>query len=160
MTSEPAAGEAIRAEVLDLLGALLADEQVLAAQTRTYHWNVVGPQFPYLHPFFGAQFRQLNRLIDAVAERVRQAGGVVGPPSAVLHQARLAERPVGQPAARDMVLHLLADHEALASQLGHGLADCGERLHDPATGHFLTRLLARHEYMARGLRALLEEPAG
>src|SRR5262245_60778371 len=121
MTPNPDEALLLRAEVLRRLGAVLADEQAPAAQTRTYPWNVVGPQAPHLGPFFAAQYRALDRLVDAVAERVRAAGGVVGPPSAVLAQARLPQRPAGQPPARDMVLHLLADHEALTGSLGEDL---------------------------------------
>jgi starvation-inducible DNA-binding protein len=166
MTPEPAptdrtprTDEDRRVEVLRILGAVLADETRLAALTRTYCWNVVGPQFPTLHPFFQAQYARLNRLIDSLAERVRQVGGVVGPHSAVLGQARLAERPAGQPAARDMVLHLLADHETLLGHLHEDATTCGQTCHDRGTADFLARLLARHEKMARQLRALLEAPA-
>jgi starvation-inducible DNA-binding protein len=158
MTPQPDPGDALRVELLRTLGAVLADETRLAALTRTYGWNVVGPQFPYLHPFFQAQYTRLNRHVDAVAERVRQVGGVLCPHSAVLGQARLPERPAGQPAARDMVLHLLADHEALIGHL-HQDSARAQNCHDRGSADFLARLLARHEKMARRLRALLEAPA-
>src|ERR1700722_9242721 len=70
MKAAPDFAGVLRVEVLRILGTTLADEIVLANTTRLYHWNVVGPQFPYLHPFFRAQYQQLSSFIDEVAERV------------------------------------------------------------------------------------------
>jgi starvation-inducible DNA-binding protein len=149
----------LRGEVLRLLGAVLGDEVVLASQARTYYWNVVGPQFPYLRPFFREQGRELDGCVDEVAERVRALGGALAPLSGLLANARLAERPAPQPAAKDMVAHLLADHEALIAHLRADAEACGERLQDRVTMGLLTELQGRHERMARLLRAMLEAPA-
>jgi starvation-inducible DNA-binding protein len=156
MTARELPEDAGRAEVRRLLTAVLADELLLAARTRTYGWNVVGPQFPFLQPFFARQYRQLDALGDRVAERLRALGGVVPPLPEVLPSARLAERPAGQPAARDMVAGLLADHEALLGWLGQDRPACGP---DRVTADLLAGLAAVHERLARRLRACLESPA-
>jgi starvation-inducible DNA-binding protein len=156
MSANPLPGEAARAEVRRLLTAVLADYQLLAIRTRTYGWNVVGPQFPFLQPFFLEQYRELDGLSDGVAERLRALGGVVPPLSELLRQARLAERPTGQPAARDMVAELLADHEALLGWLGQDQPACGP---DRVTDDLLAGLAAVHERLARRLRACLESPS-
>jgi starvation-inducible DNA-binding protein len=44
-----------REGVMLMLTPILADEYLLYAKTRNYHWNVVGPQFNDLHKFFEAQ---------------------------------------------------------------------------------------------------------
>ncbi len=146
------------ARVLHVLGSVLADELVLASQTRLYSWNVVGPQQPSLRPLFGRQHRQLERAIDAIAERVRQLGGVPASLSGVVSNARLRERPAPQPPARDMIAFLFDDHQALLAHLREDGAACGEQFHDRVTMLFLLDLQARHEKMARDLRALLEAP--
>ena len=158
MRASAGLGDVLRSEVLRLLGAVLADEVVLASQARTYYWNVVGPQFPYLRPFFREQHRGLDGCVEDVAERVRELGGALAPLSGVLANARLAERPAPQPAAKDMVAHLLRDHEALIGCLREDAAACGERLQDRVTMNLLTELQGRHEKLARLLRAMLEEP--
>ncbi len=96
--------------------------------------------------------------MDEVAERVRDLGGVPAGPGALRASARLAERPEAQPDARDMVAHLLADHQALAERLTADAGLCGE-CGDRATGLFLDGLRLRHDRLARALRALLEAPA-
>jgi starvation-inducible DNA-binding protein len=151
--------DVLRGEVLRLLGAVLADEVMLASQARLYAWNVVGPQFPFLQPFFREQQRELDGFLDAVAERVRQLGGLLAPLSGVLANARLPERPAPQPSARDMVANLLADHEALIASLRDDSVACGERLQDRVTMNFLTDLQGRHERLARVLRSMLEAPS-
>jgi starvation-inducible DNA-binding protein len=60
-----------REGVVAILNTLLADEYLLYTKTRNYHWNVVGPQFNDLHKFFEAQYNELNKIVDDVAERSR-----------------------------------------------------------------------------------------
>jgi starvation-inducible DNA-binding protein len=152
--------DAQRGEVLRLLTALLADEYTLATQARGYSWNVVGPQFLFLHSFFREQFRDLDAVVDEVAERVRALGGVAPGGAEIPRHARLAARPAGQPPARDMIAALLADHEAVARQVRADLTACADGHGDRVTGDFLAGLLARHERWARQLRAFLEAPSG
>lgn len=63
-----------RTEVCRILSTLLADEFVLFARTKNYHWNVTGPHFLEFHALFGDQYRQLDELIDCIAERIRALG--------------------------------------------------------------------------------------
>ena len=63
-----------RLEVGQILNLLLADEYVLGATTRDYHWNVTGPDFPGLHEQFDRQYAQVSDWIDEVAERARAVG--------------------------------------------------------------------------------------
>ena len=61
-------------EVSNLLNVLLADEFVLYAKTRNYHWNVTGPHFSDLHKFFEGQYEEIDEILDSVAERARMLG--------------------------------------------------------------------------------------
>ena len=53
-----------RLEVLRILRTAQADETVLAAKTRGFGWNVVGPQYRELHALFLRQYaeEQMARL--------------------------------------------------------------------------------------------------
>jgi starvation-inducible DNA-binding protein len=62
------------AEVSHSLNMLLADEHVLYIKTRNAHWNVEGPDFLTKHRFFEEQYRQVEEIIDNVAERIRTLG--------------------------------------------------------------------------------------
>ena len=146
-----------REGVVVILNTLLADEFLLYTKTRNYHWNVVGPQFNDLHKFFEAQYNELDEIIDDVAERSRALGGnAIGTLTEFLQYTRLKEETGHYPEARDMIATLLADHEAMISQLRVDLDICGEQYHDAGTNDFLTGLMEQHEKMAWMLRAFLE----
>jgi starvation-inducible DNA-binding protein len=130
---------------------------VLAARIRLYGWNVVGPQFVYLHQLFRDQYRALDAQVDVLGERIRALGGVVpGNLADLTRLSRLPDRSVRQPPARDMVAHLLVDHQTLADHLTRTLA---EPALDSVTRTLLTGLLAAHEQMGRLLRACIESPS-
>lgn len=153
--------DADREGVLGILRAVLGDEYVLTTRTRNYRWNVVGPQFRDLHELFAKQYQRLDRFADGVAERIRALGGrAPGTLAELLQHARLAERPGRHPTAKDMVADLLAGHEELIQHLRADCAACAGRHQDAGTGTFLAGLMARHESMARVLRAFLEVPEG
>ncbi len=141
----------------DILNQLLADEYVLYAKTRNYHWNVVGPNFHDLHKFFESQYEELNDIIDDTAERVRALGGrSIGTMGEFLKCARLKEFPKDYPSSKAMVLKLLEDHEEIINILREDLVTCNEKYGDAGTSDFLTGLMEKHEKMAWMLRATLE----
>jgi starvation-inducible DNA-binding protein len=142
--------------VIQILNTLLSDEYVLYTKTRNYHWNVVGPQFNDLHKFFEEQYTKLNEIVDEVAERARTLGGAaVGTLTEFSQRTRLAEQPGQYPSARDMITHLLTDHQAIIRNLRNDVETCAE-YHDMGTNDFLTGLMEQHEKMAWMLRAYLE----
>jgi len=145
-----------RKAVVEILNRLLSDEYVLLTKTRSYHWNVTGPQFNDLHTFFESQYDALNEVVDEVAERARQLGGrAFGTLAEFAKAARLTEQPGGAPAARDMLASLLADHETVIRGLRGDIGPVADRYKDVGTSDFLTGLLEKHEKMAWMLRAFV-----
>jgi starvation-inducible DNA-binding protein len=145
-----------RLRVAELLNTALSDEFVLYTTTRNCHWNIVGPQFSELHGFFDRQYRELNAIVDEVAERARALGGrALGTLTEFLQHARLKEHhELSQPS--EMIAALLGDHEAVIQALRRDLEICAEKYGDQGTSDFLTGLMERHEKMAWMLRAFLE----
>jgi starvation-inducible DNA-binding protein len=142
--------------VVLILTRLLADEYLLYAKTRNYHWNVVGPQFNDLHKFFEVQYNELGDIADDVAERARALGGnAIGTLAEFLKHTRLKESEGDYPEAKAMIANLLADHEATIRQLRVDLETCADTYHDMGTNDFLTGLMERHEKMAWMLRSFL-----
>ena len=142
--------------VVDILNAALANEFVLYAKTRNYHWNVMGPQFNDLHKFFEAQYEEIEGFIDDTAERARALGGTaLGSMQGFLKHTRLKESTGTPPAAMDMVADLLGDHEAIIRQLREDIATVTDKYGDDGTADFLTGTMEDHEKMAWMLRAFL-----
>jgi starvation-inducible DNA-binding protein len=146
-----------RLEIGQMLNLLLADEYVLYATTRDYHWNVTGPEFRSLHLQFAEQYGQIAQWLDDIAERARAIGvGARGNWADLAKAARSsAEAGIGL-APENMLAELLALHEDLIVELRADSESCATRFKDAGTADFLTGLMAQHEKTAWMLRAQLE----
>lgn len=146
-----------RLEVGQILNLLLADEFVLYATTRDYHWNVTGPEFRSLHQQFEEQYDQIAGWIDDVAERARAIGvGARGNFADLAKAARSSADPGIDLPAEHMLAELLALHEEMVVQLRADSVACLDRYKDAGTADFLTGLMEKHEKAAWMLRAQLE----
>jgi len=147
-----------RLEVGQMLNLLLADEYVLYATTRDYHWNVTGPEFLSLHQQFEAHYELVATWIDQVAERARAIGVAArGNWTDLTKAARSsADAGAGLP-AEHMLAELLALHEEMIIQLRTDSEACTKNFKDAGTADFLTGLMEQHEKAAWMLRAQLED---
>jgi starvation-inducible DNA-binding protein len=146
-----------RLEVGQILNLLLADETMLYATTRDYHWNVTGPEFLALHRQFETQYDQLAQTIDNIAERARAIGvGARGDWVELTKSVRSLAAAGAGLGPTQMLSGLLALHEDLIVQLRTDGAACANRFADAGTADFLTGLMVGHEKTAWLLRAQLE----
>ena len=144
-----------RVSIVKMLNTLLADEFILYAKTRRFHWNVVGQNFSEYHKFFEAQYEAIDEILDQVAERARALDGVAaGSLKEFNAMARLDEQAGRNPEAKGMIRALLADHETVIRQLRKDV-EASDTLKDAATSDFFTGLMAQHEKMAWMLRAYI-----
>ncbi|MBD3243578.1 MAG: DNA starvation/stationary phase protection protein [Chitinivibrionales bacterium] len=160
MTEAPGIGleQEQREGVVGILSRLLADEQILYAKTRNYHWNVVGRLFHSLHELFEDQYQALAKQIDDIAERTRALGApALGTLEEYRQHATLSEAPNQYPDALTMVANLTADHETVIRHLRQDLRTCDEQFNDMGTSDFLTGLMEAHEKTAWMLRSFLQE---
>lgn len=149
--------ESSRKGVVGILNTLLADEYVLFTKTRNYHWNVVGKDFKERHEFFQEQYEKLDEIIDEIAERSRQLGGVsVATMNEFIQITNLKENPGDYPSDLKMISNLLSDHENTIKYLRKSAEECEEKYNDMGTNDFLIGLMEIHEKMAWMLRAHLD----
>lgn len=145
-----------RKEVSALLNVLLSDEFVLYVKTKKFHWNIQGIRFHDLHQFFEKQYRELDEIIDSIAERVRKLDYFpVATMQQFLNETQMAEHTGDSTDDKEMIGALLADHETLIRQIRQLINTTDEQYNDAGTADFLTQLLSRHETMAWMLRALV-----
>src|SRR6218665_3742652 len=71
-----ALSEQVRKESVDNLNQLLADTMTLRDMYKKHHWQVSGPTFYQLHLLFDKHAGEQSELVDQVAERIMQLGGV------------------------------------------------------------------------------------
>ncbi|XZF13233.1 Dps family protein [Chitinophagaceae bacterium MMS25-I14] len=145
-----------RQAVANELQIILADEHILYAKTRNFHWNVEGVHFGQLHKLFEAQYTELAEMIDEVAERIRKVGHyTVGTLSGFLKIARLLEHTDVAGPDREMIASLLDDHETIIREVRNAIDKIDNNYKDAGTADFLTGLMEQHETMAWMLRAHL-----
>ena len=141
------------AQVNSILSNVLADAMILYIKTRKFHWNVAGESFMELHKLFESQYTQLEKDIDAIAERINKLGGkTIGTTSEFSKLSSLKESPGKYPSSKDMIKELLKDHETVIQALRKDVEDCAEKFKDAGTADFLTGLMERHETTAWTLR--------
>jgi len=150
---------AFLADVAHSLNILLADEHILYIKTRNAHWNVEGPDFHAMHLFFEAQYRELEKVIDEIAERIRSIGHfAVASLKQYLELTRLTERPWEKNNSEGFIRTLLEDHETIIMHLRDGVTRYAEEWQDVGTSDFITGYLEKHEKMAWMLSAHLTKP--
>ena len=141
--------------VANSLQKLLADEQVLYAKTRNYHWNVEGANFMEMHLFYERLYNELAEVIDEVAERIRIIGHYAqGRLQDFLQQTNLLEGEYTNDQA-EQVANLLADHETIIRYLRNDIDDFEDKYKDVGSADFVTGLLQRHEQWAWFLRSYI-----
>lgn len=144
------------AELGKLLNGILADELLLNAKVKKFHWNVTGPHFTALHQLFDVQFAELAPQIDLLAERIRALGvKSIGGMNETVSFSVLKDSE-GDPDYKTMLSELLADHETVVRRLREAIPRVADEYKDATTEGQLTALMEWHEKTAWMLRSHLE----
>lgn len=143
-------------KVGEALSHVLADTFTLYLKTHNFHWNVVGPMFPALHPMFEAQYNELWLAGDALAERIRAIGSNAPGSYTEFSKLTYLREPEAGPSATEMIAELLRDHETSARTVRWALSVARWTL-DAPTEDLLTQRLIAHEKAAWMLRSTLTE---
>ncbi len=139
--------------VANKLNKLLADEYILYTKTRNYHWNIEGPNFMELHKFYEGLYEELDGVIDAIAERVRQLGHYSqGRLKDFLKQGSLDEPEYTNDQYKQLK-NLLEDHETIIRGLRTDITEFGEKFKDLGNADFITGLMEKHEKWAWFIRS-------
>jgi starvation-inducible DNA-binding protein len=146
-----------RREIGLMLNQLLADEAVLHATLRDYHWNANGPESFELQQLFAEQSEAVAEWIDQIARWARATGANVGGSwSDLTRGARVRAVPgTGLPAVH-MLAQMIALLEDMTLQLETDREVCAERFLDFGTVEFLTILGEQHANSIATLRARLD----
>lgn len=145
-----------RTSLIEMLNTILADENVIYAQTRSAHWNITGPQFFALHELLEKQYDELKLQADEIAERAVMLGGWAnGTLSTYLDNTRLEETSGQFLDWADLIDQLRRKHEMMAALLREDIESAADDHNDEGTADLLVGLLRMHEQMAWMLRATI-----
>lgn len=99
----------LRARMVELCNARLADCTDLVTQVKTAHWNVKGSDFIGLHKLFDEIYEDVAEQVDMIAERCVQLGGTaLGTARLAASASQLPEYPTNLVACEDHVRELSA----------------------------------------------------
>jgi starvation-inducible DNA-binding protein len=142
--------------VANEMNKVLADEFVLYAKTRNYHWNVEGSNFMEMHKFYESLYEQLDEIMDDVAERIRAIGHHAE--ARLKDYVRLThlDEPAYTTVQKEQLQHLLEDHESIIRNLRKLITVFAEEHKDLGTSDFVTGLMEKHEKMAWFVRSYLK----
>lgn len=138
-----------------VLSGVLSNETVLYIKTRKFHWNISGNSFMELHLLFEAQYKEMEEIIDEVAERINKLGSkTIGTMQEFIDNATLKEAPGKYPSQKEMITELLQDHEQLITEIRKAVEEDEKGL-DAGTVDFITGVMQQHETIAWKLRRYL-----
>ena len=138
-----------------LLNTLLSDETVLYMKTRNYHWNVEGDNFIELHKLFESQYKELEEIIDEIAERIRYLGHYAEARlKDFIKTSRLAEEDYTSD-QKVQLKNLLSDHESIIINIRKEIGLIGDDYKDAGTADFVTGIMKEHEKIAWFIRSYL-----
>src|SRR6516164_6073599 len=83
----------IRLASVDTLNQILADSMTLRDMYKKHHWQVSGPTFYQLHLLFDKHYEEQNAIVDAIAERIQQLGGITVAMAPDVAETTLIPRP-------------------------------------------------------------------
>jgi starvation-inducible DNA-binding protein len=139
-----------------LLSTVLADEMTLYVKLRKFHWNITGNSFMELHKLFEGHYKELEKIIDEVAERINQLGSkTIGTMKEFSSLTRLKEEENKYPDQNNMIKDLMNDNETLIVEIRKDIDICSDESHDAGSADLLTKILQQHETMAWILRRYL-----
>ncbi|HWC53362.1 MAG TPA: DNA starvation/stationary phase protection protein [Chitinophagaceae bacterium] len=145
-----------KATVATILNELLADEHVLYIKTRNYHWNYEGDNFMEMHKFYEGQYKELEEMVDEVAERIRALGHYAeGRMKDYLRLTRLQEQDYTADQT-EQLRNLLADHESIIINIRKVADKIDSMYKDAGSSDFVNGLMKQHEKMAWMIRSYLK----
>lgn len=117
-------------ELHNALKIVLADTFTMYFKTHSFHWNVIGPNFPTYHDFFGDLYGELHGAVDAIAEQIRTVNSFAPSSLDRLKELTRIEESDTIPNAERMFQVLINDNNIVLDALkqAYDLADKNEEL--------------------------------
>jgi len=132
-----------RRKSVDNLNQLLADTMTLRDLYKKHHWQVSSPTFYQLHLLFDKHFGEQLELVDLVAERIMQLGGVcIAMAADVAEMTLIPFPPKGCEYAPVQIARLLHAHEIVLKE-ARTMAAQADRDGDDATNDILVSNIIR-----------------
>ena len=135
--------DSVRMASVNSLNQVLADTITLRDMYKKHHWQTAGPTFYPLHLLFDKHYTEQAELVDSVAERIQQLGGVsLAMAADVAEVTQIARPPRGSEDPAVQIQRLLDGHEAVL-KFAHDSAKKADDAGDDGTNDLLISEIIR-----------------
>ena len=100
-------------ELVEKMKVVLASTFAAKLKAQSYHWNVIGSDFPQLHEFFATIYEDYEGAIDTLAEHIRQLDAFAPQTLTRMTELSVITEDEKIPAAEKMVSNLQSCNENL-----------------------------------------------
>ena len=133
-------------ESVESLNQLVADTMTLRDLYKKHHWQVSGPTFYQLHLLFDKHYEEQNAIVDAIAERIQQLGGItIAMASDVAETTLIPRPPKGRESAPAQISRLLHAHEIVLKEARAMAKRAAEAGDDGTNDLIVSEVIRRNE---------------
>jgi len=100
-------------ELIEKMKVVLASTFAAKLKAQSYHWNVIGSDFPQLHDFFATVYEDYDGAVDPLAEHIRQLDAFVPQTLSRMSELSIIDEDETVPNAVKMVSNLQTCNENL-----------------------------------------------
>lgn len=100
-------------ELVEKLKVVLASTFAAGLKAQSYHWNVIGSDFPQLHDFFATIYEDYQGAVDPLAEHIRQLNAFAPQTLTRMKELSVIVEDEKIPTAEKMVSNLQTCNESL-----------------------------------------------
>jgi starvation-inducible DNA-binding protein len=145
-------------QLQELLKRVLANTFTMYLKAHGYHWNVIGPDFPQLHSFFGDIYGELHGAVDPIAEHIRAIDGFAQGTMARMIELSTVPEDENIPNAAAMLNNLLNANNLVIDSLKECYA-AADQLGSLGLANFLQDRIDIHEKHGWQLKATIGRKA-
>lgn len=138
-------------DLIEKVKVCLADSFVFALKAHSYHWNVIGSDFPQLHDFFGELYAEVDGAVDALAEHVRQLDGFAPGTLSRMLELTTIEEDDRIPVASKMTVNLIDANDKIIETLTKAYETAEQQKKYGLSNYLQDRLTAhsKHRWMLK-----------
>lgn len=130
-------------ELVTKLKQGLADSFTFSLKIQSYHWNVIGSDFPQLHGLFGDLYEEVYGAVDPLAEHIRQLDAFAPGTLTRMKELSTVKEDDLIPTAEKMVLNLIVANDTVMKTMTE-LYEMAENQKNFALSNFIQDRLTAH----------------
>lgn len=131
-------------ELINQFNTVLAETYALYIKTQSYHWNITGASFYFLHRMLEDQYNDLANAIDIIAERIRMLDYKVQASFMLFNNKKSANDPINSNESKILVADLVKNELIIIKELNL-LASISSANEDRASEDIAIQRLYSHE---------------